>query len=85
MVESEAHELSEAKCLKQSCLAIRISNPLYKLLLSLQKNAQKTHGNFRLKIRKRTSFIERLKKLAINDLKKAYAIKEKSLRNEKVG
>ena len=84
MVESEAHELSEAQMLEAVMFGHTHFQPIIQAIIALAEACAKDPWELPPGDPQEEKLIERLKGLAINDLKAAYAIKDKSLRHTKV-
>ncbi len=84
MVESEAHELSEAQMLEAVMFGHSNFQPVIKMIIDLAQECAKAPWELSPEDPQREKLIDRLKDLAADDLEAAYSIQEKSLRHEKV-
>lgn len=84
MVESEAHELSEAQMLEAVMFGHTHFQPIIKAIIELAEECAKDPWELSPEDPQQEKLIERLKNLATKDLKAAYAITEKSLRHAQV-
>ncbi len=85
MVESEAHELSESQMLDAVMFGHSHFQPIIQAIIELAEDCAKEPWELPQEDPQKDKLIERLKELSESDLKKAYSIKEKTLRHEKVG
>jgi len=85
MVESEAHELSESQMLEAVMFGHTHFQPVIQAIIDLAEDCAKDPWELTPENPQKHALIERLKELAQTDLKTAYAVKDKSSRNEKVG
>ena len=84
MVESEAHQLSEAQMLEAVMFGHEQFQPVINAIIELAEECAKEPWELPPEDPQKDKLIERLKDLAAQELKEAYTIKEKALRNEKV-
>ncbi|MBA3813135.1 MAG: polyribonucleotide nucleotidyltransferase [Alphaproteobacteria bacterium] len=84
MVESEAHELSESQMLEAIMFGHTHFQPVIQAIIDLAEDCAKEPWELPAEDPQKDKLIERLKELAIDDLKNAYTIKEKSLRHQKL-
>ena len=80
MVESEAHELSEAQMLEAVMFGHSHFQPVIQAIIDLAEDCAKEPWELAPEDPQKDKLVERLKELATNDLKAAYTIKEKGLR-----
>ncbi|MBS0271814.1 MAG: polyribonucleotide nucleotidyltransferase [Proteobacteria bacterium] len=85
MVESEVHEFSEAQMLEAVMFGHTHFQPVIQAIIDLAEECAKDPWELPAEDPQKSKLVERLKELAESDLQTAYRIKEKSLRNEKVG
>lgn len=85
MVESEAHELSEAQMLEAVMFGHNHFQPVIQAIIDLAEECAKDPWDLPIEDPQKDSLVARLKELALDDLKAAYKIKEKPLRHQKVG
>lgn len=85
MVESEAHELSESQMLEAVMFGHNHFQPVIQAIVALAEDCAKEPWELPAEDSQKDKLVERLKELAIDDLKNAYKIKEKSLRHQKLG
>jgi len=84
MVESEAHELSEAQMLEAVMFGHSHFQPVIQAIIELAEDCAKDPWELPTEDPQKEKLVERLKELATTDLTKAYGTKDKSLRHEKV-
>lgn len=84
MVESEAHELSEAQMLEAVMFGHSHFQPVIQAIVELAEECAKEPWDLPVDDPQKGKLVERLKELATEDLQQAYSIKEKSLRHQKV-
>ncbi len=84
MVESEAHELSEAQMLEAVMFGHTHFQPVIQMIIELAEECAKDPWDILPEDPQREKLVDRLKQLATDDLKAAYSIRDKSLRHEKV-
>ncbi len=84
MVESEAHELSEAQMLEAVMFGHTHFQPVIQMIIDLAEECAKDPWDLLPEDPQREKLIERLKELATDDLSVAYSVKDKALRHEKV-
>lgn len=84
MVESEAHELSEVQMLEAVMFGHSSFQPVIQAIIELAEECAKEPWELPVEDPQKDKLVERLKELAIDDLKSAYSIKEKSLRHQKL-
>jgi polyribonucleotide nucleotidyltransferase len=85
MVESEAHELSEAQMLDAVMFGHSQFQPVINAIIDLAEDCAKEPWELSPEDPQKGKLVERLQELATSDLKSAYSTKEKTLRHEKVG
>jgi polyribonucleotide nucleotidyltransferase len=84
MVESEAHELSEAQMLEAVMFGHDHFQPVIQMIINLAEDCAKTPWELVPEHEQREKLVARLIELATEDLKAAYSIHNKSIRHEKV-
>ncbi|MBI2706757.1 MAG: polyribonucleotide nucleotidyltransferase [Proteobacteria bacterium] len=84
MVESEAHELSEAQMLEAVMFGHTHFQPVIQMIIDLAEECAKDPWDLPAEDPQREKLVERLKQLATDDLSVAYSVKDKALRHEKV-
>jgi polyribonucleotide nucleotidyltransferase len=84
MVESEAHELSEAQMLEAVMFGHSAFQPVIQAIIDLAEECAKDPWELPLEDPQKDKLVERLKELATEDLKSAYSLQEKSLRHQKL-
>jgi polyribonucleotide nucleotidyltransferase len=85
MVESEAHELSEPQMLEAVMFGHAQFQAVVDAIVELAEECAKEPWELPPQDPQGAKLIERLKELAIDDLKKAYQVKEKGARHQKLG
>ncbi|HUX79969.1 MAG TPA: polyribonucleotide nucleotidyltransferase [Alphaproteobacteria bacterium] len=85
MVESEAHELSEAQMLEAVMFGHHQFQPVINAIIDLAEECAKEPWELASEDPQKDKLVERLKELAEKDLESVYRIKEKGLRTEKLG
>ena len=85
MVESEAHELSEKQMLDAVMFGHQHFQPVIQMIVDLAEDCAKEPWELPVENPQKAKLNKRLKELAEEELKKAYKIKEKGPRTEKVG
>jgi len=85
MVESEAHELSESEMLEAVMFGHEHFQPVIQAIVDLAEDCAKDPWELPTEDLQKGKLVERLKELAIDELKNAYTIKDKSLRHQKLG
>lgn len=85
MVESEAHELSESQMLEAVMFGHTHFQPVIKAIVELAEECAKEPWELPAEDPQKDKLIERLKEFAMEDLKNAYTIRDKSLRHQKLG
>jgi len=85
MVESEAHELSEAQMLEAVMFGHDHFQPVIRAIIDLAEDCAKDPWELPNEDPQKDSLVARLKELALDDLKAAYKIVEKPLRHQKLG
>jgi polyribonucleotide nucleotidyltransferase len=85
MVESEAHELSEAQMLEAVMFGHDHFQPVIQAIIDLAEDCAKDPWELPAEDPQKAKLVERLKELATDELKSAYTVKEKSLRHQKLG
>ncbi len=84
MVESEAQELTEAQMLEAVTFGHDQFQPVIKAIIDLAEECAKDPWELPAEDPQKPALVDRLKELASTDLKTAYAVKDKSQRNDKV-
>lgn len=84
MVESEAHELSEAQMLEAVMFGHNAFQPVIQAIVDLAEECAKDPWELSPEDPQKDRLVERLKELATEDLKNAYSLQEKSLRHQKL-
>lgn len=84
MVESEAHELSETQMLEAVMFGHAHFQPVIQMIIDLAEECAKAPWEISPQDPQKEKLVERLKSLAIEDLKEAYSIHDKALRHKKV-
>lgn len=84
MVESEAHELSEAQMLEAVMFGHEQFQPVIQAIIELAEECAKEPWELPAANPQKEKLVERLKELTSEELGAAYRIKDKALRNEKV-
>lgn len=84
MVESEAHELSEAQMLEAVMFGHSNFQPVIQMIIDLAQECAKAPWELSPEDPQREKLISRLNDLATDDLEAAYSVQDKSLRHEKV-
>ena len=85
MVESEAHELSEAQMLEAVMFGHSHFQPVIQAIIDLAEECAKDPWDLAPVDPQKDKLIERLKQLSTMEIQDAYRIKEKGLRTEKLG
>lgn len=84
MVESEAHELSEAQMLEAVMFGHSQFQPVIQAIIDLAEDCAKEPWDLPAPDSQKDKLTARLKELAADELRGAYRVKDKTLRNEKV-
>ena len=84
MVESEAHELSEAQMLEAVMFGHSHFQPVIQAIIELAEECAKDPWELPVEDPQKPKLVERLKELAVEDLQNAYTIKDKTLRHQKL-
>lgn len=84
MVESEAHELSEAQMLEAVMFGHQQFQPVINAIIELAEDCAKEPWELQPEDPQKVKLVERMKELASEELGAAYRIKDKAIRNDKV-
>ncbi|MBY0293016.1 MAG: polyribonucleotide nucleotidyltransferase [Alphaproteobacteria bacterium] len=84
MVESEAHELSEEQMLDAVMFGHTHFQPVIQAIIDLAEDCAQDPWELPAMDPQKEKLVERLQELAVEDLKEAYQIRDKSLRHKKL-